>query len=403
MEESIKDILAAKEEKKDKRGPRTPHQLLAIDIAESFGKLQDRKTIALLMGICKKYPLNYIRQIWDLTRENPRENPLAYFLALLKKKADAEEQEKIKKLKIVFLGTGEFARLILQNLASSLPISLVITQPDRPEGRKKTLLPPPVKKQALFLNLPLAQPIKIKEFYSSLKKIKPDLIIMADYGQIIPENILNLPRYGVWNIHPSLLPKYRGPSPLQTAILNQDKCTGISIILTDKLLDHGPIIAQKRLKIGEKNYPVLRAEAAIVGAQLLLDTLPLFLQKKIKPLPQKGKPSYTKIFCKKDGKINWQHSAKKISAQIRALYPWPGTWCQDEKERIFKIIKGQKTSNSQRHSRDQRGKIIFSPEKKLKVICGWGELEIKEIQPAGKKIMTAKDFLNGYSSLKKFV
>jgi len=166
---------------------------------------------------------------------------------------------KIKTIKTVFLGTPSFGGIILKKLLESgcKPV-LVVTEPDKPVGRKQTLTPPPVKLIAQKYNIPIAQPEKIVNCKLKIENLKPDLGIVAAFGQIIPNNILTIPKYGFLNVHPSLLPKYRGPSPIQNAILNGDKETGVSIILLDEKMDHGPILAQRELEIQNPNVKCLK-------------------------------------------------------------------------------------------------------------------------------------------------
>jgi len=270
------------------------------------------------------------------------------------------------KLKIVFLGTPEFGAIILEGLIKNncKPI-LVITVPDKPVGRKQILTPPPVKLMAQKYNIPIAQPEKIKEFKEG------NLVICAAYGKVLAKEILETPRYGCLNVHPSLLPKYRGPSPIQTAILNGDKETGVTIILIDEKMDHGPIIAQRKWKISAKtNSEELSKKLAKLGAELLIETIPKWLKGEIKAEAQnESKATYTKILKKEDGKINWKKSAQEIERQIRAFHPWPGSFTFWKGKRI-KILEADVLKNN--------------------------KLTIKKLQPEGKKPMTAEDFKRGY-------
>jgi methionyl-tRNA formyltransferase len=276
------------------------------------------------------------------------------------------------KLKIIFVGTPEFGAIILDKLIqNNLKPVLVITAPDKPVGRKQVITPPPVKVIAQKYNLPISQPQKIGHAMSKLRDIEPGLIIVAAYSQIIPKNILDIPKFGCLNVHPSLLPKYRGPSPIQAAILNGDKETGVTIILMDEKMDHGPILAQRKLEFPISNFqfPKLHDELANLGAQLLIETIPKWIKEEIKPKPQnESKATYTKILKKEDGKIDWQKSAEEIERQVRALNPWPGTHTI-YKGKILKILKAE---------------IIK------------GRLVIKEVQLEGKKPMSFEDFLRGH-------
>jgi len=273
--------------------------------------------------------------------------------------------------KIIFIGTSQFAVPALKSLIENkYKIITVITSSDKPIGRKQEITHSPIKKTALEYNLEIIQPEKISDITSKISDLKPDLIITAAYGQIIPKDILNTPKFNSLNLHPSLLPKYRGPSPIQTAILNNDKTTGITIMLMDEKLDHGPIISQVKIKINNyDNYQTLEKKLSQEAATLLIKTLPQYFQDQIKPKPQEEKKaSYTKILTRQDGKINWQQTAQEIEKKIRAFYPWPGTWTELNGKRI-KILKAKITNQ--------------------------GFLKLELVQPAGKKPMTGQEFFRG--------
>ncbi len=286
------------------------------------------------------------------------------------------KEQKTTELKIIFFGTPDFGVIILEELIKNNynPV-LVITAPDKPVGRKHVLTPPPVKKIAEKYNVIVTQPEKIKEVAIEIKNLNPDLIICAAYGQIIPKEILEIPKHGCLNIHPSLLPKYRGASPIQTVILNGDKETGVTIILMDEKMDHGLIIAQTKYKIPDDiNYKELDSALAKQGAHLLVKILPKWINGEIEAKAQdESNATYTKVLKKEDGKIEWKKSAEEIERQIRAFCPWPGT---------FAFIKHK--------NKILRVKILeagISKEKKL---------IIKKLQPEGKKIMTLEEFKKGY-------
>ena len=274
------------------------------------------------------------------------------------------------KIKIVFIGTSEFGAIILNELVKNnyKPV-LVITIPDKPAGRKKILTPSPVKKGVKLLKIKIAYDLK------EIKKIKPDLIITAAYGKIIPKDILEIPKYGALNIHPSLLPKYRGPSPIQTAILSGDKETGVTIMMMDKKMDHGKIISNFQFPISNKiTYKELSKKLAKLSAKLLMETIPKWIKGEIKAKEQDhSKASYTKIIKKEDGKIDWNKPAQEIERQIRAFDPWPGTFTfikkGDRKIRV-KILEAKLSKNNQ--------------------------LIIKKLQPEAKKPMSFEDFKKGY-------
>ncbi len=289
--------------------------------------------------------------------------------------------------KIIFIGTGQFAVPTLENLIKNkYNIIKVITAPDKPAGRKQELTASPVKETALRYKLPLSQPEKIIEAESETSMAKPDLIVLAAYGKIIPQDILDIPRFGCLNLHPSLLPRYRGPSPIQTAILNGDKKTGLTIMLMDEKIDHGPIIAQKELEImTDDDSQILEKKLAQLAASFLIEILPDYLQGEIEPRPQdESQASYTKILTKRDGQINWQQSAKQIARQVRAFYLWPGAWTEFNGLRV-KILKAK----------------AVKQEQAATLPTGQGFLFLEMVQPAGKKPMTGQDFFRGHPNVER--
>ena len=274
--------------------------------------------------------------------------------------------------KIIFIGTPEFGAIILEKLCQeNLKPILVITAPDKPVGRKQIITSPPVKVMAQKYKISILQAEKILDTKHKIQNTNPDLIVVAAYGQILSKKILEIPKYGCLNVHPSLLPKYRGATPVQFAILNDDKEIGVTIMLTDEKMDHGDIVASSKFKIQNSKitYEELLKELAELGAKLLIETIPKWLKGEIKLRPQnESEATYTKILKRKDGKIDWQKSVEEIERQIRAFNPWPGTYTIYN-EKILKILKAEVLN---------------------------GKLIIKEVQLEGKKLMSFKDFLNGY-------
>jgi len=290
-----------------------------------------------------------------------------------KRKRNRMENNKIK---IIFLGTPEFGAIVLERLIKNnyKPI-LVITALDKPAGRKQILTPSPVKLVAKKYNISVVQPEKIQNSKYKIQNLRPDLIICAAYGQLIPAEILKIPRYGCLNIHPSLLPKYRGPSPIQYAILNGDKETGVTIILMDEKMDHGEIISNFKFLISKKfTYPELSQKLAEIGVKLLLETIPKWINGEIKAKAQdESEATYTKILKKEDGKIDWARPPEEIERKIRAFNPWPGAftfWKKNKKKIMIKILEAEVSKNN--------------------------KLIIKKIQPEGKKPMTFEEFKRGY-------
>ena len=300
-------------------------------------------------------------------------------------------------MKFIFIGTSRFAAIILEKLIkNNHKPTLVISAPDKPMGRKQAITPPEAKVIALKNDIPILQPTKIKEAEKEIKRINPDLIILTAYGQIIPESILSIPCFGSFNIHPSLLPKYRGASPIQSAILNGDKKTGVTIYLMDKELDHGPILSQKELAISSENgYFKLLEELAELGSDLLLESITKIVSKKAKLTPQdESKASLVKILAKEDGHIKWNKTAEEIERQIRALENWPTSYAFWDKKAL-KIIESS-VKILPVHKSYPFGKVVASPENEILVATKENYLKIEKLQIEGKKPMSAKDFLNGY-------
>lgn len=301
-------------------------------------------------------------------------------------------KEQRTELKIIFMGTPGFGAIILEGLIkNNYKPALVITAPDKPVGRKQILTPPLVKIIAQKYKIPVEQPKKVLNYKLQATRMKPDLIIIAAYGEIIPKEILEIPKHGCLNVHPSLLPKYRGPSPIQAVILNGDKETGTTIILIDEKMDHGPIIANRQLPISDPKITTdeLSKELAALSIDLLVEIIPKWINGEIKARPQdESKATYTKIIKKEDGKINWKKSAIEIERQIRAFYPWPGTFTFWKGKRI-KILKAEASKTA--------------PENNLAIKCGKDYLIIKKLQPEGKKPIEINDFLRGHPDFINFI
>src|SRR5271154_3477113 len=235
-------------------------------------------------------------------------------------------------MKIVFMGTAELSCASLEKLAGdkNFQILAVVTQPDKPKGRELKLTSSPVKILAEKLQLPVLQPLKARDekFVSELRELKPDLIVVVAYGQILPQSILDLPRFGCLNVHTSLLPKYRGAAPIQRAIANGDTETGVTIMKMDAGLDTGDIVAQRRTPIQpEDDSAALHDRLAQLGAKLLAQTIPDYVTGKISPRPQPVEgASYAAKIKKEDGRIDWNQPAKTIWSRLRAFTPWPGAF-----------------------------------------------------------------------------
>ncbi len=296
----------------------------------------------------------------------------------------------MKKIKTILIGTSEFAEKIFRTYLNTYSTIAVITTPDKPVGRKQTLTPSPVKKWALENKLPVSQLEKIGE-------LKPDLIIVAAYGQIIPKEILDIPKHGALNIHPSLLPKYRGASPIQTAILNGDEISGVTIMLMDEKMDHGPIVASTKFQISNKpTYEELSKKLADAGAKLLIKTLPDWINGKIKAkLQNHSKTTFTKIIKKEDGKIDWNKSAEEIERQIRAFHEWPTAYTFWNNKQLKILDAGISTKKTNK----KIGEVFLADNKELIIQTGNGALILKQVQLEGKRLMPTKNFLNGHPKI----
>ena len=301
-------------------------------------------------------------------------------------------------MRLVFCGTPQFAVPSLERLAAAgFEIRLVVTQPDRPVGRGMELTAPPVKQSALKLALPVIQPEKIKkneEFQAQLRAIKPDAIIVVGYGRIIPAWMLELPRYGNINVHASLLPKYRGAAPIQWAIANGEKVTGITTMLLNEGLDTGDILLQREMEIADEDTSVtLAPRLAAMGADLLAETLHGLERGKITPIPQDhSQATLAPILTKQDGLIDFDRTASEIFSRLRGFQPWPGAYTQFRGKNL-KFV-------SARPAGGRAGKMpgeLFVENDNFYAACGGGTLlQISTLQPEGKKAMSAREFLNGY-------
>ena len=305
-------------------------------------------------------------------------------------------------MKIIFFGTSQFAIPVLVALVNTnMAPSLVVTTPDKPQGRGKKTQSPPVKIWAQSNELPIIQPEKlsIKYLVSSIKYA--DLFVVASFGKIIPKELLDIPKYGALNVHPSLLPKYRGPSPIQTAILNGDSETGVTIMLMDEEMDHGPILAISNFQfsIFKKTYGELEKDLSELGAKLLTGVITDWISGKIKPRPQNhDAATYTKKIVKEDGRVNWHESAEVIERRIRAYTPTPGafTFWQIKNALVrLKIVGAEIIAKPSEISDGE----VFKTKNVLGVGTSNGALKILKIQLQGKREMTGMEFLNGHADI----
>ncbi len=299
-----------------------------------------------------------------------------------------------KKLKIVFMGTPDFAVPILEALIKEYTVIGVVTQPDKLVGRKQILTMSPVKECALKHNIPIFQPIKIRTDYQNIVDLKPDLIVTAAYGQLVGMDLLNSPKYRSINVHGSLLPKYRGGSPIQTAIKNGEKETGITIMYMEKGMDSGDILASAKLPIEENDTSeTLFKKLSILGRNLLLETIPNLIDGKIMPIKQdETKVTFAYNITKEEEALDLNKEASCLYNQVRAFIPSPvaNLTLDDEVLKIYQTRISNETHNT------TPGKIIKVSKDYFTIACGnHTALDILRLQPAGKKIMDARDYING--------
>lgn len=307
----------------------------------------------------------------------------------------------MESLNIIFMGTPEYSVPYLEALIQSnmAPVA-VITQPDKPSGRKGTLEAPPVKQYAVSHGVSVMQPdsVNTPESIEQIRTLHPDLIVLVAFGQIISKEILDLPRLGCINVHPSLLPKYRGPSPRQAPIMNGDTQTGVTIMLMDEKMDHGQILSQVAIPIDTREtYETLCTKTITIGVPLLINTIHEWINGAITPQDQDHSlATYTRLFKKESGRIDWSKSATEIDAMVRALNPWPGTWTQWRGKRI-KILETQPGDITAQNTEVKD--IFFANGERLYAECGTGKsLEIIKLQVEGKNAVAGTAFIHGYLS-----
>jgi methionyl-tRNA formyltransferase len=307
---------------------------------------------------------------------------------------------------IVFMGTPSFAVPCLELLAggdkkSNYRVAAVYTQPDKEAGRGMALSASPVKQRAIELGLQVLQPDTVKDTSAieQMKKLKPDVVVVAAYGKLIPEDLLSIPQFGYVNVHPSLLPLYRGSSPISEAILRGDIATGVTIMLLDAGMDSGPVLSQKSVTIShEDTCGSLSDRLARAGAELLIEVLPQWLEGRIKAQPQDaGQATFTRQITKQDGELDWNLPATDIWRRVRAYYPWPGTYSiwQGKRLKINEAIPLEIAHTG------QPGKVVILPPGSPAAVgieTGVGVLGLLRIQLEGKQEASAEEFIRGQRS-----
>lgn len=299
-------------------------------------------------------------------------------------------------MKIVFMGTPEFSVNVLEGLLEKHEVVLVVTQPDKLVGRKQTLEYSPVKKCALEHGLNVFQPKKIKDEYQAVLDAKPDIIITAAFGQFIPNVILEYPEYGCINVHGSLLPKYRGGSPIQTAIINGEKETGITVMYMASKMDSGNIIAQRSIPILDTDdNGTMFNKLSVLGRDLLMEVLPSIFDKTNPSIPQdETKVTYAYNISHEQQFINWNKTSKEIVNLIRGLAPNP-TALTSIDGTIIKVFKAKEVSIDTKHTPGE----VIKLNKELLIATADGAVSILELQQSGKNKMDVKSFLNGQKIL----
>jgi len=303
-----------------------------------------------------------------------------------------------KRLRAVFMGTPDFALPSFEALAESEEIIAVITQPDRPKGRGEILTPPPIKLAAQKRSIPLFQPERIRkdpEFIRQLAQLEPEVIVVVAFGQILPESVLKIPRFGCINVHGSLLPKYRGAAPIQWAIIRGEQETGITTIQMDPGMDTGPMLLRRAVPIEPNDTTAtLAPRLAKIGASVLIETLALLKEGKLVLTPQDhSQATLAPLLKKEDGLIRWEEGADAIFNRARGVEPWPGTTTFYQGKR-WKVTKLQVGSREGRWG--EPGEIVRLSEKGLEVAAGMGYIIINELQPEGGRRMTVQEYAAGH-------
>jgi methionyl-tRNA formyltransferase len=296
-------------------------------------------------------------------------------------------------LRVVFMGSPEFAVPTLRALNDDFLVAGVVTQPDKPRGRGQKTLPSAVKTAAVELELPVVQPIGLasREFLAALEGWKPDVMVVAAYGKILPQQILSLPRMGCVNLHASLLPRYRGASPISAAILGGDKVTGVCTILMDQGMDTGDILLQKQISVREDDTTgSLHDRLMGEGADLVVETLRGMAENRVQAVPQDHqKATYTRLLTKEDGRIEWDRDAEYLARLVRAMNPWPGAFSEisDESVKVWEAVATEGT--------ERAGYIAGIRPEGVLVGTGKGILLLRQVQAPGRKRVSAAEFARG--------
>lgn len=317
-------------------------------------------------------------------------------------KREENRVREVPKVRVIFMGTPDFAATVFTGLINAgYHVVAAYTKPDKPIGRKQKTMPSPVKSVAEKANIPVEQPNRFtEEAVETFRKYKPDLVVVAAYGKILPKAVLETPGLGCVNVHTSLLPKYRGAAPVQNALLQGDTETGVTLMLLDEGLDTGDILAQASRDISpDDTWDTLLAKLADDSVDVLLETLPLWVERKIKPKSQdEARATVCQLIEREDGRIFWNETAETIWNRFRGLTPWPGIFTSWKRENgsILRIklvrVSIQRTNPSTERSFGE----VFEIGEKIAIQTSEGLVFPEIVQPEGKSSMPIRDFINGY-------
>lgn len=301
-------------------------------------------------------------------------------------------------MRIVYMGTPDIAAIILKRLLEEpYEIVLTVTQPDRPKGRGKELAKSPVKVLSEEHGIPVFQPERLRnpEAVAVIREAKPDMIVVAAFGQILPKEILDMPKYGCINVHASLLPAYRGAAPIQWAVLDGQKESGVTIMYMNEGLDTGDILLQKRVSLSpDETGGSLYDTLSVMGAELLTEAIPKIVDGTLTAVPQgEMTTAYAKQLTKEMGRLDFTRPAEELERYIRGLNPWPGTYTQLD-GKTFKIWRAEVVTLTD--SSLEIGTVTDITKKSFTFVTGKGGLRVLELQPEGKRRMTTEEFLRGY-------
>lgn len=303
-------------------------------------------------------------------------------------------------MRIVFMGTPEYVVPPLKSLTCADDVEVVgaYTQPNRPAGRGGLSTPPPVGQHCIDSGIPLFQPGSLRSTvaHQELAALEPDVIVVAAYGRILPPEVLEIPRHGCLNIHPSLLPRYRGPSPVVSALLEAEETTGVTVMLVDEGMDSGPIVVQQSTEVGpEETAASLTSRLFRAGGDLLASTLPRWFAGDLVPIPQdESLATFTQKITKQDGLADWNLTAVALHQRARAFDPWPGlyTYC---KGKILKLTKVHAIGSTGGHHH-RPGTVLNAADSRVAVATGDGVLVVDELQLEGRRPVSAEEFVRGH-------